>query len=87
MAIRGRFIDGPLDGQWKALQDPLTEIRVARAVKVTDLEPLNEEAFVTPVQGTYKLFNVTTVEMIGQGTYYWQGWDDEVREMQKDGRD
>lgn len=86
MPIRAKFLGGPLDGGWRALQEPLQYIKIAKPVKVTQLDDdTDEAAYVTPPKGTYKRIGAGGLIM-GEATYQWQGWDDELPEVQEEER-
>lgn len=85
MPIRAKFLGGPLDGGWRALQEPIQYIKIVRPVKETELEVSDETAYITPPKGTYKRIGFGGLIM-GEATYQWQGWDDDLPEMQEEER-
>lgn len=86
MAVRAYFVDGPMNGQWKAMQDLLPEIAIARINPIDWTKP-NEDitAQVYRTQGRYRRGTYYTLgngEVI-KAWYIWQGWDDELQEVQE----
>lgn len=88
MAVRAKFYDGPLDGKWKALQEVVKEIYVAKPVDV-NLCIANkelEDVELRRVRGLYLKVGDrrTPFEDTVTAYYVWQGWEDELQEVQKD---
>jgi hypothetical protein len=71
MAWRGVFYGGPLDEQWRALQDPLSVIRVS------------SEGMVGTYEACY-IANIAEGEWVLD--YDWRGWKlQEVQESERTG--
>lgn len=86
MAVRAYFYGGPMDGQWKAMQEPMVNIRVVRREPVDILSP-NTDVLATAaiVEGTYEQVELFMAdEQIMRVHYEWAGWDDDLQEVQED---
>ena len=86
MAVRAYFYGGPMDGQWKAMQEPMKEIRVARREPVDVMSgPNSTPAIASIVQGTYIQEESIFVDdgRVIRVHYGWAGWDDDLQEVQE----
>lgn len=88
MAVRAHFVNGPLHGEWKAMQDLLPKIRVAKRGEIELDAPIDETAEAAVIQGTYARTKSYTTDDEGvvKAWYVWQGWDDELQEVQESER-
>lgn len=83
MAVRAMFYGGPLDYTWKAMQEPMSEIKVAKSLPV-DVDPVSTPAEFKRVTGSYVPIGSTD---LGDGDlemyYRWRGWEDDLQEVQE----